>query len=146
MLEANVAMHLRKTQQRLTQLMKGKIDEYGLTFRLLHIIMLIDKYPDANQKEIAEMMRFTKGAMSIAIKKLKKLKMVEQIPLEEDLRSNKLRITEHGQRIIADYEEHVRTRYKELFLGFKEAELMEFNRYLAKINENLDCLEQIENK
>lgn len=146
MLEANVAMHLRKTQQRLTQMMRGKINEYGLTFRLLHIVMLIHKNPEANQKEIATMMKFTQGAMSTSIKKLTKLNIVEQVPLEEDLRYNKLRITEHGRKVIEDYEEHVRMKYKDLFLGFEEVELTEFNRFLAKINENLDQLEQLENE
>lgn len=141
MIEANVAMHLRKTHQRLAQVMKGKIDEYGLTFRLLHIVMLIKNNPEASQKEIARLMKFTEGALSTSLKKLTKLGMVEQIPLKEDMRYNRLRVTEHGYQVIADYEEHVRLRYKDLFLGFEETELIEFNRYLTKINENLDQLE-----
>lgn len=140
MIEANVAMHLRKTHQRLAQVMKGKINEYGLTFRLLHIVMLIKSNPEASQKEIAGLMRFTEGALSTSLKKLARLGMVEQIPLEEDMRFNRLRVTEHGQQVVADYEEHVRLRYKDLFLGFEKIELVEFNRFLAKINENLDQL------
>lgn len=144
MIEADVAMHLRKTHQRITQLMREKIDEYGLTFRLLHILMLIDKNPNANQKELSDNMRLTQGAVSGSIKRLIKLSMLEQVPLESDMRYNKLLITENGKKIIDDYKEHVNIRYQDMFLGFKDDELVEFNIYLTKINENLDLINEQE--
>lgn len=144
MIEADVAMHLRKTHQRITQLMREKIDEYGLTFRLLHILMLIDKNPDANQKELSDNMRLTQGAVSGSIKRLIKLSMLEQVPLESDMRYKKLLITENGKKIIDDYKEHVNIRYQDMFLGFKDDELVEFNIYLTKINENLDLINEQE--
>ena len=143
MIEANVAMHLRKTHQRITQIMRGKIDEYDLTFRLLHIVMLIDKNPDLNQKELSKEMGLTQGAMSGSIKRLIKLNMIEQIPLEEDMRFNRLVITEYGRIIIEDYKEHVHIRYKDMFLDFTHEELTGFNIFLTKINSNLD---EIDNK
>lgn len=143
MLEADVAMHLRQTQQRLSQIMREKIGEYGLTFRLLHILMLIAKNPDTNQKELAEQMRLTPGAVSGSVKKLIELGMLEQIPLEDDLRCNKLVLSEHANSVLKDYEEHVFLRYKELFLGFNQDELRDFNKALLKINENLDRIDQL---
>lgn len=144
MIEADVAMHLRKTHQRITQLMREKIDEYGLTFRLLHILMLIDKNPNASQKELSDNMKLTQGAVSGSIKRLLKLNMLEQVPLESDMRYNKLIITESGKNIIDDYKEHVNIRYQDMFLGFTEDEVVEFNIYLTKINENLDLINEQE--
>lgn len=138
MVEANVVMHLRKTHQKITQIMQKKVDEYGLTFGLLHIVMLIDKNPDANQKELSKEMKFTQGAMSSSIKRLIKLNMIEQIPLEEDMRYNKLVITETGRKMINDYKEHVSIKYKDMFFGFSHDELVEFNVFLTRLNENLD--------
>lgn len=142
MIEANVAMHLRKTHQRLTQIMREKIDEYGLSFRLLHIVMLIDKNPDASQKELSGMMKLTQGAISCSIKKLIKLDMIKQIPLEEDMRYNRLVITDNGKAIIDDCKDHVHARYQSMFVDFSHDELAQFDMFLAKINANLDGISE----
>lgn len=138
MIEIDVAMELRMTHQKMAQVMREKIDEYGLTFRLLHILMRIDKNPDVNQKELSKDMKLTQGAVSGSVKRLIKLNMLQQIPLEEDMRYNKLVITESAREIIDDYQEHVNVRYKDIFLGFDYEELVGFGSLLAKINNNLD--------
>src|SRR5690625_4729437 len=125
--------------------MREKIGEYGLTFRLLYILMLIAQNPDTNQKELAEQMRLTPGAVSGSVKKLIALGMLEQIPLKDDLRYNKLVLAEHAHAVMKDYEEHVFLRYKELFLGFTEDELYDFNNSLLKINANLDRIDDQSN-
>jgi DNA-binding MarR family transcriptional regulator len=142
-LEADVALHLRQTYQRIAQIMRAKVDQYGLNFRLLHIAILIANNPNMSQKELSKQMRLTQGAVSGSIKRLLKLGMIEQIPLEEDMRYNRLVITEQGRAVIADYEEHIHTRYKELFLGFTQEELEQFNKSLQKINANLDEIENL---
>lgn len=137
-MEADVAMHLRWTYHRITQLMRETIDEYGLTFRLLHILMLVDKNPHASQKELADSMKLTQGAVSGSIKRLIQLNMLEQVPLESDMRYNRLIVTENGKKIVDNYKEHVHRRYDAMFLGFDDNELKKFNIYLSKINKNLD--------
>lgn len=140
MIEADVAIHLRKTQQRLNQMLRKKVDEYGISFRLLHIIMLIQRNPEANQKEIAKQLKISPGAMSGSIKRLIGLKMLKQVPLADDMRYNRLVVTEHGQAIIEDYEEQVHIRYKAIFEGFSQEELEKFNASLSKINANLSLI------
>ncbi|HHT36526.1 MAG TPA: MarR family transcriptional regulator [Firmicutes bacterium] len=142
MREADAALHLRQTYQRLARIMRAKVDEYGLSFRLLHIVMLIADNPNVNQKELSERMRLTQGAISGSIKRLIKLGLVEQIPLEQDLRHNRLVVTERAKAVIADYEQHILSRYKDLFQGFTQTELKQFNQSLQKINANLDEIEK----
>lgn len=142
MIEANVAMHLRKTQQRLTQIMREKFDQYGLSFRLLHIAMLIDKNPNLNQKELSKMMKLTQGAISCSIKKLIELNMIDQVPLKQDMRYNRLVVTDNGKAIIDDCREHVHARYQSVFHNFTYDELVNFDRLLGKINANLDEINQ----
>lgn len=138
MLEADVALQLRQVHWRLSQMMREKVSEYGLTFRLLHITILIAKNPNISQKELAERMGLTPGAVSMSVKKLIKLGMLKQIPLEEDLRYNRLVVTQRAEAIMKDYEEDVISRYKELFTGFSEHELQVFSSALVKVNANLD--------
>lgn len=143
MVEQEVAMQLKGIHQRVGQIMQQKIDEYGLTFGQLHLMMLIEKYPDANQKFLASEMRFTQGAMSSVVKRLISLKVLEQIPLEEDMRYNRLEITEKGKSMIEDYKEELNIKYRDMFIGFNQDELEVLNKYLIKVNENLDGINKL---
>mgnify|MGYP000918755002 CR=1 FL=1 len=146
MIEREVAMQLKGVHQRVKQIMQYKISEYGLRFGQLHLLMLIEKYPDANQKDLAKEMRFTEGAMSGMVKQLIELKMLEQIPLELDMRYNRLVITEKGQAMIVDYQDELLIIYRDLFAGFTNHELENLNRYLTIINNNLDDMNEFNNK
>lgn len=146
MIEREVSIELKGIHQRVGQMMQQKIDEYGLTFGQLHLMMLIEKYPDANQKYLAEEMRFTQGAMSSVVKRLLKMDMLEQVPLETDMRYNRLVITEKGQSMINDYKEELYIKYRDMFVGFSKNELEELNKYLIKINMNLDSMNKLNNE
>lgn len=138
MLETDVALQLKGIYQKIIGIMQAKVDEYGLTFGLIHIALLIDKKPDLNQKNLAREMKLTEGAISSAVKRLLKLGMLKQIPLETDMRYNKLILTEKGKSIITDYKEHIRKKYEDIFKGFSEEELTALHDLLLKINRNLD--------
>lgn len=140
MMETDVAMQLKETHQKITQVLQHKIDEYGITFGLLFLTMRIYNNPDASQKELAEQMRFTEGAMSSAVKRLINLGMLKQVPLESDMRYNRLVITDMGKSMIDDYKEYVVTRYQDMFEGFNEDELKKLQNALSKINKNLDSM------
>ncbi|MBZ2174625.1 MarR family winged helix-turn-helix transcriptional regulator [Schnuerera sp. xch1] len=137
MIEKDVAIQLKETYQRITYIMQSKIDEYGLTLGLLYLIILIEKKPNSSQKELAEEMRFTQGAMSSAVKRLLKLDMIEQIPLESDMRYNRLIVTEKGKSMIDDYKDYLLEIYSDMFIGFDYDELMKLYNSILKLNKNL---------
>ena len=41
--------------------MQQNISDYNLTFGQLRLLLVINKYPDASQKELAEMMSLPRG-------------------------------------------------------------------------------------
>ncbi len=145
MIQTDVAMQLKKTHQRIIGIMQSKIDEYELTFGLLHLMMLIQKKPDANQKDLAKEMRFTEGAMSGSVKRLLNLNMLEQVPLESDMRYNRLLITPKGKCIVEDCRHHLIKKYEDIFNEFGEDELIQLNNLLLKVNKNLDNMKSAKN-
>ena len=146
MVEREVAMQLKGIQHKAGQMMQQKIYEYGMTFGHLHLMMTVEKYPDKNQKFFAKEMRLTEGAISGMVKHLLKLGMLEQIPLEIDMRFNRLVLTEKGQLMIDDCKEDLYVKYRDMFMGFSDDELIELNRYLSKINKNLDGMNKLNNE
>lgn len=138
MLETDVAMRLKEINTRLAQLMQQKINKYDLRIGLLHLAMLVKKNPNMSQKNLAKEMRFTEGAMSHCVKRLIQENILDQIPLETDMRYNRLVVTKKGEEFIKDYESYILEVYKNIFLGFDNDELKELDKYLKKINRNLE--------
>lgn len=137
MFETDVAMQLKETNTMLAQLMQQKISEYDLRIGLLHLAMLVKRYPDKSQKELAKEMRFTEGAMSHCVKRLIHEDILKQIPLETDMRYNRLAVTDKGENFIKDYESYIFKVYKDIFIGFNASELLDLDRYLKIIYANL---------
>ncbi len=144
MFETDVAMQLKEINTRLAQLMQQKINKYDLRIGLLHLAMLVKKYPDKNQKDLAKEMRFTEGAMSHCVKRLIQENILEQVPLETDMRYNRLTVTKKGEKFIKDYENYILNVYKDIFLGFNNDELKDLDKYLKKINVNLEMIQDKE--
>lgn len=138
MYEPDVAIQLKETHHKISQVLQHKIDEYGISFGLLFLTIMIYNNPDANQKELAQQMKITEGAMSNVVKRLIKLEMLKQVPLETDMRYNRLVITDLGISMIDDYREYVVKKYKDMFEGLDEEELKRLQLSLIKINKNLD--------
>ena len=113
MYESDVAIQLKETHHKISQVLQHKIDEYGISFGLLFLTMRIYNNPNANQKELAQQMKFTEGAMSNAV-------------------------TDLGISMIDDYKEYVVKKYKDMFEGLDEEELKKLQMSLIKINKNLD--------
>lgn len=140
MKETDVAMKLKATHAKIGQIMQQKINEYDLRFGLLHLAILVKKHPEKSQKDLAHDMKFTQGAMSHSVKILIKKGILKQIPLESDMRYNRLEVTEKGDNFINDYEKYITDLYKDIFIGFQEEELKNLDNYLMRINSNIDDL------
>ncbi len=138
MFETDVAMQLKEIHTRLAQIMQQKVNEYDLRIGLVHLTMLVKRYPEKNQKELAKEMKFTESAMSHSVKRLIQEDILEQIPLESDMRYNRLQVTKKGENFIKDYESYVFNVYKDIFVGFNDVELDELDKYLKRININLE--------
>jgi DNA-binding MarR family transcriptional regulator len=138
MIETNAALSLKETQMKLSQIMKQKINEYDLNMGLLHLTILVQKYPGASQKDLASKIKITEGAFSTAVKRLINLDILKQEALEEDLRYNRLIVTQRGKELLNDYQDYIIDVYKEIFIGLDDDELALFNNYLQIINQNLE--------
>lgn len=140
MLERDVAMSLKSVHAGMVSIMQQKINEYDLRIGLLHLAIMVKKYPEKSQKELAKEMKFTEGAMSQSVKRLIKENILEQIPLERDMRYNRLVVTPKGETLINDYEEYLVKVYEDLFIGFKEEELVLFDNFLKKVRNNMNII------
>jgi len=137
MIERDLVLELKTINQRIGNIMQLRLDKCGLSLGLLYLMHMIENNPDTNQKQLAGEMRLTQGAMSISIKKLMELGMVDKEPLEEDLRHHRLVLTDKGKKVIDDYEKYLEEIIKDIFTGFTLEELKKFSEFTSRINDNL---------
>lgn len=138
MIEKDLAMELKIINHKISNVMQLKFEKYGLTLGLLYLMKLIENNPNSSQKELAKEMRFTEGAMSISVKRLMNLGFVKKVQLEEDLRYNKLVITDKGKEVLCDHEKYLSRMMKDIFHGFNEDELKKLNEFISRVNNNLE--------
>ena len=143
MIQTEIVSQIKEIYHKFSQLLQTKIDEDGLTLRLLLLTMRISNNPESNQKELANEMRITQGAMSSSVNQLIKLEMLEQIPMESDMRYNKLMVTQKGQFLIDTHKDYLIDILKNVFFGFNEGELMQLNQLLIRVNDNLSNNDQV---
>jgi len=138
MLEKELLVLLKEANQKIINIMQIKIDDYGLTFGLLYLLINIMNKPDTTQKELAKEMRFTEGAMSISVKRLMNLGLIEQVQCQLDGRCNRLVVTEKGKRVVEDYKHNLHDIIEDIFNEFEVEELQTVKRFLIRMNTNLN--------
>lgn len=137
MIQTDIAYQIKEIFHKFSQLLQTKLDEDGLTLRLLLLTMRINNNPEFNQKELAKELRITQGAMSSSITQLIKLEVVEQIPYETDMRYNRLMVTQKGKNLIDRHEDRLFFILKSVFTGLNDDELVQLNKLLVRVNDNL---------
>lgn len=137
MIEKDLALELKAINQKISNIMQQRLDKCGLTLGLLYLLKIIENNPGVNQKELAKEMRLTQGAVSISIRRLMELHLLDKQPLEEDLRHHRLVITDRGKEIICSYEKYLEELIKDIFAGFTPAELEKLYKFAGRINGNL---------
>lgn len=143
MIETEIMQSLRKSNQKMRDIMTENISETNLSFRLFHILINIREYPDTNQKDLAKKLKLTQGALSGSLKRLLELDMLQRVRLEEDNRYNQLQVTQKGKEVLIEYEQYLEERLKVIFRDFSDEEMKDFKNLLMKLNCNLDEIQKM---
>lgn len=141
MLDKEVSSTLRRTSKLMADIFRSELVKHDLTYRLFHILIMIKDNPDITQKELAERLKLTQGAISGAIKNLLQKDYLKQVPLVEDNRYNRLVLTPKVKVIIKENKNALDERNGQMYDGFTKAELELFVTYLQRLNSNLENLD-----
>lgn len=108
------------------------------------LLMSIDRNGVGSQKQLAERMEISTAAVAVALKKLEAEGYLERTAAEEDSRSNEIRITEEGRRVISESRAYIRKLDTAMFRGIDEETLQGFVRCLETMQKNLADFEKEE--
>lgn len=92
---------------------------------------------NCTQAELANALNVSAASMAVSIKRMQKSGLIEKVSDKNDLRCNKISITDEG---IRQYNE-IKKRFQEIDLliydGFSEEELETLSGYIDRMNKNL---------
>ena len=96
------------------------------------------------QKEIAEHFEVSPAAVAVALKKLENSKLVIRDASKEDMRCNRVRVTEKGIKTLQETKTLVDKVDSNMFKDFSAEELTLFYQCLEKIQKNLSEYDQLD--
>lgn len=90
-----------------------------------------------SQRDLAVRLNITPAAIAVTVKKLAKDGIIEKKPSEDDMRFNKVEITEKGRQIAKESKQVFEYIDAKMFDGFSEEEMALFEEYLNRVQANL---------
>lgn len=119
-----------------------KVEGTGVYRSQHRLLMLLGKFPECSQTEIAEKMEVSPAAVAVSLKKLEKSGYVSRQCNENDNRVNHVAVTEKGWKTIKASINDFNEIENAFFVGFSEAEMEQLEEYLRRIIKNGDIYYQ----
>lgn len=89
------------------------------------------------QRELSTAIHVSPASMAVSIKRMEKIGLVERIADSEDLRCNRVTITQKGREQIAETHRKFDKLDEALFAGFSDEELKELFSYVERLTRNI---------
>ncbi len=110
----------------------------GLYYGQPMILEYIKEHNFCTQKELADSLHISPASVATSIKRLEKSGFVNRSTDKEDVRKNRLSLTDDGINILKEFRSICDETDKEMFKGFSEEECQLLCKYLQRLYNNLD--------
>ncbi len=110
----------------------------GLYYGQPMILEYIKEHNLCTQKELADSLHISPASVATSIKRLEKSGYVQRSTDKEDVRKNRLSLTDDGLNILTEFRNICDETDKEMFKGFSEEECELLCNFLQRLYNNLD--------
>lgn len=117
-------------------------NDHGLSqFGLPVILFVVEAENDhghfPTQREIAQMLNLSPTTITVSLKSLERHGCVRKQPDEEDMRKNRIEITEYGRRIAHECRVASDKVDEAMYIGFSEEEISLISSFYVRMTDNL---------
>ena len=110
----------------------------GLYYGQPMILEYINENNLCTQKELADSLHISPASVATSIKRLEKSGFVKRSTDKEDVRKNRLSLTQGGLKTLTDFRSICDETDKEMFKGFSDEECELLCNYLQRLYNNLN--------
>lgn len=111
--------------------------EIGLYDGQMPLLELLEQEGCLTQKALAGRLHVSPASVAVSIKRMQKSGVVDKIPSTDDLRYNRIRLTEKGRELTRRTRALFDQLDDEMFAGFSAAECEQLYGYLCRVTQNL---------
>lgn len=121
------------------------LNEYGLNDfngaqgKLLYVLWQTEGISSA---ELADRAGLAPTTLTTMLDRMEQAGLVERVPHETDRRRLKIMLTERSKQLKTRYDEYSESMTRAYYSGFSEGEIIEFEKALTRVLENLRKCEQ----
>lgn len=119
------------------------LEEIGIYPGQPPLLFILNKKDGQSQKEIAEKLKITPATLTVMLKRMEKVNLVERKQDVEDQRISRVYLTDRGREICNKAMEVIKNLEEECFGNFTVEEKIILRRLLMQMRDNLSM--QIEN-
>lgn len=110
----------------------------GLYYGQPMILEYIKEHTACTQKELADSLHISPASVATSIKRLEKSGYVTRLTDKDDIRKNRLFLTDKGLNILTEFRSICDETDREMFKGFSEEECRLLCSFLERLYNNLD--------
>ena len=116
------------------------VERLGLYYGQPFMLMTLSKSGEISQKELSQMMHNTPASVAVSVKRMEKAGMLKKTADENDLRVNKIALTQEGREMAEKCRESFRFVDEQMTKGFSEEELKTLENFYERMIQNLEEL------
>lgn len=113
------------------------VDRLGLYYGQPFMLITLSNNGEISQKELSEMMHNTPASVAVSVKRMEKAGMLNKTADENDLRINKIALTEKGRDMAEKCQENFRTLDEQMIKGFTNEEKKTLEDFFVRMIDNL---------
>ncbi len=121
--------------------MHNILKDSGVYFGQPPILDFLEKNGVCTQNELAKALEVSPASIAVSIKRMQKNGVVEKIADDNDLRCNRISLTEKGREMTREMHQKFDQIDKIMFADFDENELLALKDYFDRIYNNLSSTE-----
>lgn len=121
--------------------MHNMLKDSGVYFGQPPILDFLEKNGVCTQNELAKALEVSPASIAVSVKRMQKNGVVEKIADDNDLRCNRISLTEKGRELTREMHRKFDQIDKIMFTDFDENELATLKEYLDRIYNNLSSTE-----
>lgn len=118
------------------------LEKLGLYYGQPIMLMHLSETGEATQKQLAEFLNCSSAAVAVSIKRLEKKGLLKKRVDRDDMRYNKITLTDEGSRRAAAAREGMKDIDRRCFDGFSEEELSALEDFYGRMIKNLESEEK----
>ncbi len=136
-----------KTSRLNKRVTDGKIQQTGIHHSQHFLLMFLSKHSEMpSQREIAKELDISPAAVATTIKKLEQGGYIKKNIDQEDGRVHEIGLTDKGRYVVEKSKRLFQEKNSEIFEGIDEEELLQVQKTLGKVLQNLKDFEQRQRK